>query len=82
MSRTTAFWTSAIVTIAVVLIVGAALLRPSLSRSATAQQQAAPMLVIDPGASQGTGPALQQVSDEHGDHEGHFDSDEEHDDHD
>ena len=77
MSRTATLWTSAILTLAFVLVVGTMLLRPNLSRSAPAQGQPETTLVGDAGANQ-INVATQQVSGEH--HDDHHDSNEEHED--
>ena len=78
MSRTAALWTSAILTIAFVLIVGAVLLRPSLSHSATAQSQTESTLVTNSGASQVVEPAPQDANGHDDDHGDHHDSNVEH----
>lgn len=80
MSRTAALWTSAVLTLAFVLIVGTALLRPSLSRSTPAEGQLETTLVGDAGASRLSAPAQQAVYEHDDDHGDHHHSDGEHDD--
>ena len=77
MSRTATLWASAILTLALVLVIGSVLLRPSLSRSATAQAQPPTTLLTNAGTAEINVPA-QQVEDGH--HNDHHDSDGEHND--
>lgn len=53
MSRRAALWTSAVLTIAIIFVVGAVLMRPMLSQSATDAAQPNSTLVTGHGAAQG-----------------------------
>ncbi|HLI51480.1 MAG TPA: hypothetical protein VKU87_06760 [Thermomicrobiaceae bacterium] len=91
MSRRAALWTSAVLTIAIIFIIGAVLMRPTLSQSAADAAQPNSTLVTGDGAPQGpvlltnesgqpttTGGASQTSDGEHG-HDHHNDH-QEHDD--
>jgi hypothetical protein len=81
MSRTSALWISAILTLAFVLVVGTILLRPSSSHSVAAQSQPA-TTVLDAGAGQ-VGVSEQSVTGEYqNDHHDDYEHSEQHEEHD
>lgn len=82
MSRTRALWVSAILTIAIVLVAGTMLLRPTVSQPSSVLAQPEMIAAGDAGASQLAQPVNQIVSDHHDDHDQyeHHESHEEHED--
>lgn len=72
MSRTKALWLSAILTLAIVLIAGTMLLRPTVSQSSLAQEQPAASLTGDAAAGPLDVPAQQVVSSQYGDDDNQF----------
>lgn len=83
MSRTKALWISAILTVAIVLVAGTMLLRPTASRSPLTQAQPVTSLTGDAAASQLNAPAPQvndwYQGDDHDQYE-HHESNKEHED--
>jgi hypothetical protein len=82
MSRISALWISAILTLAFVLVVGTILLRPSSPHSVAAQSQPA-TTVLDAGAGQvgvSEQPVTGEYQDDHHDDYEHSEQHEEHDD--
>jgi hypothetical protein len=82
MSRTKALWLSAILTLAIVLIAGTMLLRPTVSRSTLAQEPAATSLISDGAAGPLNVSAQQVTSWQHGDDDDQYEHHESHEEHD